>query len=200
MLLRLRRRLELARRGHKLLKNKQEKLMQSFFSLAKETTALRREVERRFLEIGERYLEGRAATDRQSLEDALRLSTRKGTLDVDIRYEMNVKIPTFRFTIPEDELSYTLTSTSPALDAAFQLLFESFDTLLTLTEHENALFHMSEELEKTRRRVNALEYVLIPDLATTIRSIESKLSESERSNQTRLMKIKDMVEKKASAV
>ncbi len=200
MLLRLRRRLELARRGHKLLKNKQEKLMQSFFALVKVTTRLRRDVERRFLEIGERYLEGRAATDRQSLEDALELSTRRGTLGIDIRYEMNVKIPAFTFTIPDGELSYTLPTTSPALDAAFQQLFESFPDLLKLTELENALFHMSEELEKTRRRVNALEYVLVPDLETTIRSIESKLSENERSTQTRLMKIKDMVEKKSALV
>ncbi len=200
MLLRLRRRLELARRGHKLLKNKQEKLMQNFFELVKETTVLRRAVERRFLEIGERYLEGRAATDRQSLEDALELSTRRGTLGVDIRYEMNVKIPTFTFTIPDEELSYKLSTTSPELDAAFQQLFASFADLLKLSELENALFHMSEELEKTRRRVSALEYVLIPDLETTIRSIESKLSENERSTQTRLMKIKDMVEKKSASV
>ncbi len=198
MLLRLRRRLELARRGHRLLKNKQEKLMQNFFALVRETTGLRRDVERRFIEIGEHYLEGRAATGRQSLEDALELSTRKGTLGVDITYEMNVKIPKFTFTIPDRDLSYKLSSTSPELDAAFAKLFESFEDLLRLAEKENTLFHMSEELEKTRRRVNALEYVLIPDLETTIRSIESKLSENERSTQTRLMKIKDMVEARGS--
>ena len=128
------------------------------------------------------------------------LSTRRGTLDVDIRYEMNVKIPTFTFTVPENELSYGLATTSPELDAAFQRLFDSFEDLLRLTERENALFHMSEELEKTRRRVNALEYVLIPDLEMTIRGIESKLSENERSTQTRLMKIKDMVEKKEASI
>jgi V/A-type H+-transporting ATPase subunit D len=69
-----------------------------------------------------------------------------------------------------------------------------------LAGKENALFHLSEELEKTRRRVNALEYVLIPDLETTIRSIESKLGENERGNQTRLMKIKDMVQERGSRV
>lgn len=200
MLLRLRRRLELARRGHRLLKNKQEKLMQNFFALVKETTGLRRDVERRFIEIGEHYLEGRAATSRQSLEDALELSTRRGTLDVDITYEMNVKIPKFTFTIPDEDLSYKLSSTSPELDAAFSKLFDSFEDLLRLAERENTLFHMSEELEKTRRRVNALEYVLIPDLETTIRNIESKLSENERSTQTRLMKIKDMVEARGSGL
>jgi V/A-type H+-transporting ATPase subunit D len=196
MLLRLRRRLELARRGHRLLKNKQEKLMQNFFALVRETTELRSAVERMFIEIGSHYLEGRASTDQQSLEDALELSTRRGELGVETRYEMNIRIPVFKFTIPKEDLSYKLSSTSPELDAAFEELFESFLDLLKLVEKENALFHMSEELEKTRRRVNALEYVLVPDLEETIRSIESKLSENERGNQTRLMKIKDMVQQR----
>jgi V/A-type H+-transporting ATPase subunit D len=196
MLLRLRRRLELARRGHKLLKNKQEKLMQNFFMLVKETTDMRYRVDERIMEISAHYLEGRAATERQSLEDALELSTKRGELGVEMRYEMNIRIPEFTFTIPDGDPAYKLSSTSPELDAAFEKLFETFPELLRLVEKENALFHMSEELEKTRRRVNALEYVLIPDLEGTIRSIEDKLSENERSNQTRLMKIKDMVEQR----
>ncbi|MCK4235479.1 MAG: V-type ATP synthase subunit D, partial [Candidatus Krumholzibacteria bacterium] len=186
MLLRLRRRLELARRGHKLLKNKQEKLMQNFFALVKENMDLRRSVEQSFMEIGMHYLEGRASTDRQSLEDALELSTCRGALEVETKYEMNVKIPVFNFTIPQKDPAYKMSTTSPELDSAFEKLFESFSVLLKLVEKENALFLMSEELEKTRRRVNALEYVLVPDLEENIKSIESKLSENERSNQTRL--------------
>ncbi len=199
MLLRLKRRLELAERGHKLLKNKQEKLMQSFFALVKETIGIRHKLEPVFIRIGMHYLRGRAATDRQSLEDALRLSTRQGRLEVSTRHEMNIRIPEFKYDIPDDDLSYKLTSTSCDLDEAFGILFESFPELLKLAEQENALFKMSEELEKTRRRVNALEYVLIPDLETTIRGIERKLSEDERGSQTRLMKIKDMVQKRQSA-
>ncbi|HSG28404.1 MAG TPA: V-type ATP synthase subunit D [Candidatus Krumholzibacterium sp.] len=194
MLLRLKRRLELALRGHKLLKNKQEKLMQNFFGLVRETTELRRTVEKEFLEIGMDYLAGISRTGRQQLEDALALSTKKGELSVEMRQEMSVQIPEFTFSIPEADPPYKLTSTSPMLDSAFERLFESFPDLMVLAGKENALFKMAEELEKTRRRVNALEYVLIPDLEQTIRSIESKLSEAERSTQTRLMKIKDMVE------
>jgi V/A-type H+-transporting ATPase subunit D len=200
MLLRLRRRLELARRGHRLLKNKQEKLMQSFFVLVQETTGLRRTVEGAFMEIGRHYLDGRAGTDRQSLEDALSLSTWKGELGVEMKFEMNVRIPVFSFTIPDTDPAYKLSTTSPELDAAFEKLREKISDLLRLVEKENALFHLSEELEKTRRRVNALEYVLIPDLETTIRNIEDKLSENERGNQTRLMKIKDMVQQRGSGV
>lgn len=196
MLLRQRRRLELARRGHKLLKNKQERLMQNFFALVKETTGLRRSVEDVFLVIGLHFLEGRAATGRQQLEDALGLSTKQGELRLETRNEMNVKIPVFKFTIPERDPAYSVVAVSPELDNAFEKLFGSIGSLLRLVEFENALFLMSEELEKTRRRVNALEYILIPDLEGAIRSIEDKLSENERSNQTRLMKIKDMMQQR----
>lgn len=196
MLLRLRRRLELARRGHKLLKNKQEKLMQNFFALVKETGELRRDVEKVLLYIGRHFIDGRGATNRQQLEDALELSTRRGELRIDTKVEMNVRIPVFDLTIPDTEFAYSLTSTSPELDTAFETLIERFSDILALAERENALFLLSEELEKTRRRVNALEYVLIPDLEVVLRSIEDKLSENERSNQTRLMKIKDMVQQR----
>lgn len=198
MLLRLKRRLELAERGHKLLKNKQEKLMQNFFSLVRETTQLRRDVEKKFLEIGSHYLAGRSMTGCQALEDALGLSVKHGELVIDVRYEMSIQIPEFSFDIPDDDLSYKLATTSPELDVAFEKLFIAFPDLIKLAGKENALFKMAEELEKTRRRVNALEYVLIPDLDATIRNIETKLSEAERSTQTRLMKIKDMVQARGS--
>jgi len=200
MLVRLRRRLELARRGHKLLKNKQEKLMQNFFALVNETTDLRSRVETAFLEISMHYLEGRSSTDRQALEDALELSTKAGSLNVVLRHEMNVASPEFTFSIPDADVSYPLPATSVELDAAFEKLFASFPNLLSLVGKENTLFRMADELEKTRRRVNALEYVLIPDLEEIIRSIEDKLGEQERSNQVRLMKIKDMVKERSTGI
>ncbi len=198
MLVRLRKRLELARRGHKLLKNKQEKLMQTFIALARDLGSRRRAVEDAFMEISMRYLKGIATTDRQTLEDALGMSTLEGDLNVSMRHEMNVQIPVFDFEIPDAEPAYRMATSSPELDSAFESLIERFEDLLKLASDENALFHMAEELEKTRRRVNALEYILIPDLEEQIGSIESKLSEAERSNQTRMMKIKDMVEARGS--
>ena len=195
MLLRLRRRLDLARRGHTLLKNKQEKLMQNFFSLVRETAGLRTSVEGTFMEISAHYIEGRAATERQALEDALALTTKVGELRVEFRHEMNVTSPVFTFRVPEGDPPYRLAATSPELDAAFEKLLGSFQELLDLAGKEDALFRTAEELEKTRRRVNALEYVLIPDLESVIRSIDDKLSEQERANQVRLMKIKDMMVK-----
>lgn len=198
MLVRLRRRLELARRGHRLLKNKQEKLMQNFFALARETTGLRGTVERDFLEISARYLDGRAATGRQALEDALALTVKTGDLGVEIRHEMNVASPEFSFRLPPGDPPYRLEGSSPELDAAFAKLLDAFPALILLAGRENTLFRMAEELEKTRRRVNALEYVLIPDLESSIRSIEDKLGEQERANQIRLMKIKDMVKERGA--
>jgi V/A-type H+-transporting ATPase subunit D len=198
MLLRLRRRLELARRGHKLLKNKQEKLMQNFIALARDTSGMRRRLENVFMDISMHYLRGRSVTGRQRLEDALSLSTMKGTLETEMQSEMNVRYPKFRFIIPEGDPAYGLAGTSPELDVAFDGLRENFQDLLDLATSEDGLFKLADELEKTRRRVNALEYILIPDLEVQIRSIESKLSEAERSTQTRLMKIKDMVEARES--
>ena len=198
MLLRLRRRSELARRGHKLLKNKQEKLMQNFIALARDTSELRRRLEKIFMEISMHYLKGRSVTGRQRLEDALSLTTMAGTLETGMRSEMNVRIPEFTFTVPEADPAYNLQGTSPELDVAFEQLRDNFQELLDLAASEDGLFKLADELEKTRRRVNALEYILIPDLEVQIRSIESKLSEAERSTQTRLMKIKDMVKLRES--
>jgi V/A-type H+-transporting ATPase subunit D len=200
MLIRLRRRLELARRGHRLLKNKQEKLMQNFFSLVSETTRLRAGVDEAFLEICGRYLAGRSSTEPQPLEDALGLSTKRGDLAVSVRQEMNVASHEFSFTVGEAEAAYPLSTTSAELDAAFEKLVEEFPKLLSLVGKEDTLFRMADELEKTRRRVNALEYVLIPDLEAVIRSIDDKLGELERSNQIRLMKIKDMVKERSSGI
>lgn len=199
MLLRLRRRLELARRGHRLLKNKQEKLMQSFFALVRETTELRGAVERGIMETSAHYLDARSASGAQELEDALALTSKAGELAVEIRHEMSVASPEFSFAVPDGDPSYRLSGTSLELDAAYRLLLETFPRLLDLAGKENALFRMAEELEKTRRRVNALEYVLLPDLETAIRSIEDKLGEQERSNQIRLMKIKDMVRERSGS-
>ena len=198
MLLRLRRRLELARRGHKLLKNKQEKLMQNFIALARGTSAMRRRLEDTFMEISMHYLRGRSVTGRQRLEDALSLTTMAGTLESEMQSEMNVRYPKFTFTIPDGDPAFGLAGTSPELDIAFGRLRENFQELLDLAASEDGLFKLADELEKTRRRVNALEYILSPDLEEQIRTIESKLSEAERSTQTRLMKIKDMVEARES--
>ena len=198
MLLRLRRRRELARRGYKLLKNKQEKLMKNFIALARDTSELRRRLEKIFMEISMHYLKGRSVTGRQWLEDALSLTTMAGKLETGTRSEMNVRIPRFTFTIPDRVPAYSLQGTSPELDVAFEKLRDNFQELLDLVASEDGLFKLADELEKTRRRVNALEYILIPDLEDQIRSIESKLSEAERSTQTRLMKIKDMVEARES--
>ncbi|MFO7915559.1 MAG: V-type ATP synthase subunit D [Candidatus Krumholzibacteriales bacterium] len=193
-LIRLRRRLELARRGHKLLKNKQEKLMQNFFGLIGEANRLRSKVEEELLSINDRYIRSRIFSETQAVTDALELSGAEGELEAGSRYEMGIRIPVYRATFPDSPPSYRFSSSSPGLDGAFEDLYDIFPSLLDLASRENALLRMADELERTRRRVNALEYVLIPDLEETINSIERKLSENERSNQTRLMKIKDMVQ------
>lgn len=193
-LIKLRRRLELARRGHKLLKNKQEKLMQNFFSLISEVKELRSDVEERLLAINDLYIRARIFSGEAALSDALELSDAEGELKVESRYEMGIRIPVYNVEFTNSVPVYRFSDSSPALDELFEDLYEVFPDLLKLASRENALLKMAEELEKTRRRVNALEYVLIPDLEEIIKNIERKLSENERSTQTRLMKIKDMVQ------
>lgn len=193
-LIKLRRRLELAIRGHKLLKNKQEKLMQNFFSLISEVKELRSDVEERLLAINDLYIRARIFSGEAALSDALELSDAEGELKVESRYEMGIRIPVYNVEFTNRVPIYRFSDSSPALDELFEDLYEVFPDLLKLASRENALLKMAEELEKTRRRVNALEYVLIPDLEEIIKNIERKLSENERSTQTRLMKIKDMVQ------
>jgi V/A-type H+-transporting ATPase subunit D len=168
--------------------------MQIFFGIIEETTSLRREVEEKFLAINYRYIQGRFFSGDQAVKDALHLGGREGELKVEVKYEMGIKIPEYEISFPEGPPVYKLSDSSPSLDAAIEDLYDAFPLLLKLTSKESALMRMSEELEKTRRRVNALEYVLIPDLESSITMIERKLAETERSTQTRLMKIKDMLE------
>ncbi len=196
MLIRLRRRLELARRGHRLLKNKQEKLMQIFIELVRETMRLREDVEKNLLAIAHHYLDSRAGSGASALEDALSLSPSRIKIGMALRNEMGVTSPAFKLEISEEDPNYRLSDTSLELDAVYSELLSVLPDLLDLAGREAALFAMAEELEKTRRRVNALEYILIPGLESSIREISDKLAENERANQIRLMKIKAMVEER----
>lgn len=197
MLIRLRRRLDLARRGHRLLKNKQEKLMQIFIGLVRETMELRVRVDRDLLDIAAHYLDARAGSAAHALEDALSLTCEPLKLSVGARNEMGVSSPVFRFDTAEEDPAYRLEGTSAELDFTYRRLRSTLGELLDLVGKEAALFRMADELEKTRRRVNALEYILIPGLESTIREIADKLSENERANQVRMMKIKAMVEERS---
>lgn len=200
-LTRLKKKLVTATRGHKLLKDKRDELMRQFLDLVKENKALREEVEEGLKNANKNFVLAKAVMQDEYLNTALLASKQSVSVDVGKRNVMSVNIPTFdiktRTADENDIYSYGFAFTSGDLDYAIKYLSGVFDSMLKLAETEKACQLMSAEIEKTRRRVNALEHVLIPDLKKNISYITMKLDENERSTQIRLLKVKDMMLKKA---
>lgn len=193
----LKRRLKTARRGHKLLKDKRDELMKRFLEIVRENKALREEAEEKLKLVHSRFVMARAEMSSELLEEALMFPKQKVELNVSTRNIMSVDVPVLEFhTESDDETDmypYGFAGTASELDSAIATLSELTPTLLKLAELEKSAQLMADEIEKTRRRVNALEYVLIPNLEETIKYIVMKLDENERGNLTRLMKVKDMM-------
>ncbi len=193
-LLRLRKRLMLAQRGHKLLKDKQDELMRQFLSMVHEARRTRLAVEEHLARAYQRFLFARAVLPTETLETALLATGAHVDLDFNVRPVMNLRVPCLEATISGDVHSYGFLFTSGELDAALEGYSAMVPEMVKLAEQEKALQMLAEEIEVTRRRVNALEYILIPNLAETIRHISLKLSEMERGDLVRLMKVKTMLE------
>lgn len=196
-LIKLRRRLNVAKRGHKLLKNKQDGLIQKYVDLVKQNKKMRDDIEKDLIYALNNFLMVRAVMSSESLEESIMFP--KMEVNIDIKYNsiMNIVIPKLEISkkkISEGgEIPYSFISTSAELDSAISILNNIFLRLLKLAEVEKTVRLLSEEIEKTRCRVNALEYIMIPQLEETIKFISMKLDENERSNITRLMKVKEMV-------
>ena len=200
-LLRLKKQLVTARRGHKLLKDKRDELMRQFLDLIRTNRALRLKVEKLLQSANQDMVLARAVMDTASLETALMAGKESLTLSIDTRNVMSVNVPVFaslfEVTGEIEGLPYGLASTAGELDQAIVSLHEAFPVMLELAEVEKGAQLLADEIEKTRRRVNSLEYILIPELREQIRSITMKMDENERGNLTRLMKVKDMIVKQA---
>ena len=197
MLTQLKRRLATATRGHKLLKDKRDELMKNFLELARENGRLRKEVEGELGAVYANFSVAAAIISNEAMEEALMIPKQGVELQVSRRNIMSVDVPEFSFKTkaenPADIFPYGFARTSGELDNAIVALSDLFPKLLELAAKEKQVQLLAAELEKTRRRVNALEYVMIPRLQTTIRYITMKLDENERGSQTRLMKVKDMM-------
>lgn len=192
-LLKLKRRLGIARRGHKLLKDKQDELMRQFLEMIDEIRGLRSNVERKLMSAFSSFLMARAVMDRENLEAAIMFPKQDLSLFVDTEPVMNLRVPKFQLSSEGEVYSYGFLDTSSELDSSLKFFSELLPEMINLAETERTVQLLAEEIEKTRRRVNALEYVLIPDLEDTIKYITMRLEEMERSNLTRLMKVKEMV-------
>ena len=200
-LTRIKRRLVTAKRGHKLLKDKRDEMVRQFILLVRENNRLRKEVERELSAALSQFALARSVSEPELMEEALLYPARKVRVDMGIRSVLSVHVPTL--CVPEESmqktsLSYGLAETSAQLDGAIAGLAEMLPKLIRLAEVEKSCDLLADEIEKTRRRVNALEYVMIPQFEETIRSITMKLDENERGNLTRLMKVKSMIEQRAA--
>lgn len=193
----LKRKLTTARRGHKLLKDKQDELMRRFLDLVRENKELRRKVEEGIEESNRHMALARSVMSDSSLDVALMMPSQKMSLDVSEKNVMSVMLPVFDTklkTADENDIySYGFAFTSSDLDAAAKSLSDIMPYMLRLAEVEKSCQLMSAEIEKTRRRVNALEHVMIPQYEETIKYISMKLDENERSSTIRLMKVKNMM-------
>ena len=200
-LTRTKKKLVTARRGHKLLKDKRDELMRQFLDLVKENMALRKKVEAGILSANKNFVIAKAGMDEATLNTALMAPKQEVSLSVGQKNVMSVDIPVFetktRTADANDIYSYGFAFTSSDLDGAVKSLSDIFPDMLKLAECEKACQLMAAEIEKTRRRVNALEHVMIPELQENIKYITMKLDENERSTQIRLMKVKDMMLKEA---
>ncbi len=192
-LLKLRKRLAIAARGHKLLKDKLEELMRNVYSLVDEIRQMREEVEEPLRRAFARYALASAQRDPRATEIATSLPAARLVIEAGTRRILNVKTPTFKPKLTGRIRSYGFLETSGELDLALKALYSVLEKMVLLAEKEKTLELLASEIERTRRRVNALEYVVIPNTEETISFIKLKLSEMERSNLTRLMRIKEII-------
>lgn len=196
-LTRLKKKLVTARKGHKLLKDKRDELMRQFMDLVRENMGRRKVVEKGIRAANANFVMARATMDEVSLKTALMAPKQEITLEVTHKNVMSVNIPVFetqtRTSDENDIYSYGFAFTTGDLDGAVRSLADTLPDMLRLAEVEKACRLMAAEIEKTRRRVNALEHVIIPQTQESIKYITMKLDENERSSQIRLMKVKDMM-------
>ena len=190
----LKRRAKSALRGHKLLKDKQDGLMQQFMTIIKNAKNLRMDVEEKLGEAFKRFLMASAWLTDADLDSALSSPEANMELAVETKSVMSVKIPFFSLSKEGETKTYGYAGTNALLDQAISAFDDLFETLITLAEIEKQAEAMAIELETTRRRVNALEHKMIPDLQETIKFIKMKLDETERAGIIATMRIKASIE------
>ena len=190
-------RLKTARRGHKLLKDKRDELMRQFMDVVKQNKLLRIRVEEGLTQAFASLQVASSIMSPEMLEQALLYPRQSVELGMDFRNIMSVNVPIYSFTTknndPSEIYPYGFAQTSGELDDALDKLARVFEDMLELAQVEKTMQLLAEEIEKTRRRVNALEYVMIPELEGNIKYISMKLEENENSTKVRLLKVKEMV-------
>lgn len=191
--LKLKRRLIVAKRGHKLLKNKRDALIQEFIRVAKEDKEIREELEEKLMKCYGIFSNVSSLMSKITLEETLMFPKIKSEAEISYKNIMSVNVPKFKFKSNGNYFSYSLVDTTAEIDSALNNFYEILPLMLNLAELDKTVTLLANEIEKTRRRVNALEYVLIPDLEETIKFITMKLDEMARSNSSAIMRIKEIL-------
>jgi V/A-type H+-transporting ATPase subunit D len=192
-LLNIKKKLRLARRGHKLLKDKRDELMKNFLALMYENKQVREEVETALIEAHNKFILATALMSKEDIESALLIPRTKAEIDYRVRNVVGAQVPALTLAGCEVDPGYSLALTPMELDNALGLYSEVLPKLIKLAEIEQSAEILAAEIEKTRRRVNALEHILIPQLESSVKYIELRLSEMEREKFSSLMRIKELV-------
>ena len=188
----LKERLKTAERGHKLLKDKRDELMRRFISLIRENNQLRKEVESYLIDNLKSFAVAKSLKSSQMVEELFSIPSKEIELFIEKENIMSVTVPRMHMNITSqnENSEYSYLSSNSEMDDVFATMNSLIDKLLRLAEVEKTCQLMADEIEKTRRRVNGLEYSIIPNLSETIHYIELKLEEAERANLVRIMKVK----------
>jgi len=192
-LIRLKKRLIVAKRGYKLLKDKRDALIQVFVRLAKESNILREELEEKLLKCYAIFYNTSSLMSKLALEETLMFPKAKGKAEVSFKNVMSVNVPQYKLKCEGRYYSYGLVDTTAELDSALKKYHVILPLMLRVAELDKSITLLANEIEKTRRRVNALEYVIIPDLEETIKFITMKLDEMARSSTSAIMRIKEII-------
>ena len=192
-LLKLKKRLVLAKRGHKLLKDKLEQLLQRFFSLMDNVKTLRKELEKKQLEAQKYMLRAKTNMSSNQVTEAILFPQLKTKISVDYVPLLNLRVPKYELNMEGDFFVYGISNTASYFDRALEKYQKIVPLIVKVAENEMTFRLLAEEIEKTRRRVNALEHILIPNIKETSCYISMKLEELARGDLNRLMQVKDIV-------
>jgi len=192
-LLKLKKRLIVAKRGHKLLKDKRDALIQEFIRLAKESKIVREKLEEKLMNCYQVFSDVSSQMSRISLEEAFMFPKAKAEVLITYKNIMSVKAPRYKYKCEGKHYTYSLVDTNAGIDKSVNNFYKVMPLMLRVAELDKTINLLADEIEKTRRRVNALEYILMPDLEETIKFITMKLDEMARSNTSAIMRIKEII-------
>ena len=194
---RLKTRLKTAERGHKLLKDKSDEMIRRFMEYAKENKRIREQVEKELSSALTTFIVAKAVSDDAVVQEAVAMPSKTLKLEMDSQNVMSVVVPVIKVqqSSSQDKYPYSFSSVTAELDSSIEVMGGLLESMVKLAEIEKTCNMLAIEIEKNRRRVNALEYVMIPQLQETIKFITMKLDENERSNIVRLVKVKSLIKK-----